>query len=915
MDLEKFKNFLFLAKSESKDSNFESLLLSFHIKEVFEKFIELKRTIENTDLVNQENAILTKKEFLRAVIRVLFLHDLGKISYEFQRNIIKKAKIDKYLKNELYNEILNKELNEIKNLNIGRHENYSLVWSFLFLDNQDKYTPLIRTAILYHHYNDFYLLDLKNYFDILFSDLYKIKNYLHFIKKNKEKIDKFLDDLIKEFNIYNDISEELKNLKQNFSKNISNLENITKTLLERENLEEIIYIYNPGIVNTNVKRIDENDYEFILLLGVLRRCDYTGSSGVSIEKEGENVFKELEKSIKTSISEDNFWQKNIIEEIKKRNAINKHIIVSAPTGSGKTELAFLWGSLHKKRKFIYTLPLKAALNDIYTNRILNGYLKNFNEKEDYIGLLHSTSFLENLNRIVNFASELNIELKEQTSRTFSYPFLLTTADQVFLSSLFYYGFDKLFSIYPYSAFVIDEIQSYTPEMMAIIFKTLEHIDKLGGKILIITATYPPYLRKVIEDGLVLNKDNILDFTYYINETYYINKPPEGIEIKNLKLKRHKIQVKDEFLVSIKRIKNKREFKYKISENFISEIKNNNQKNVLVVLNNVMKAIKVYEKIKKELKNHNNIFLLHSRLLEREKQKRIYELKNEIKKGEKGIILISTQILEASVDLDFDILHTEVSPIDSQIQRWGRVYRNRDKNYENNEPNIFIYLGDQSDEDLSIKFSKLIYSSEVLDKTIKVLKEKFVEEKYFENEVLDYKNENELLEYVFDEELVEKYVKNIQENLEFLSYFKAQKRSEAQRIFRKLAGRYIVFLDVMLKQPENKVVKTIAEYINKNLNRLNEVTWNELVEKIKNDLTINEDQNLKYEIKKYLLDYSINIPEYYFNKLNKIKNFKGFYIYYKKLNTNELKDLVEKGFDAIENYIEGDELDLKEIYIL
>jgi len=57
-----------------------------------------------------------------------------------------------------------------------------------------------------------------------------------------------------------------------------------------------------------------------------------------------------------------------------------------------------------------------------------------------------------------------------------------------------------------------------------------------------------------------------------------------------------------------------------------------------------------------------------------------------------VILVATQVVEASVDADFDFMVTEISPIDSQIQRWGRVFRSRDDEYTAKSPNIVIFAG-------------------------------------------------------------------------------------------------------------------------------------------------------------------------------------------------------------------------------
>jgi len=64
-----------------------------------------------------------------------------------------------------------------------------------------------------------------------------------------------------------------------------------------------------------------------------------------------------------------------------------------------------------------------------------------------------------------------------------------------------------------------------------------------------------------------------------------------------------------------------------------------------------------------------VYLFHSRFTVRDKEEKM-RLVNEISSG----ILVATQVVEVSLDIDYDTLYTEVAPIDSLIQRFGRVNR-------------------------------------------------------------------------------------------------------------------------------------------------------------------------------------------------------------------------------------------------
>lgn len=547
-----------------------------------------------------------------------------------------------------------------------------------------------------------------------------------------------------------------------------------------------------------------------------------------------------------------FWQEELLSGKDKGNTI-----LIAPTGSGKTEFALLW-SVNQGRKLIYTLPLRVALNDIY-NRFNSS--KNSSTTTN-IDLLHSTAFMEYLKEGTENKDPIDQQIT--AAKLFSNPLLLATPDQIFLTCLNFYGSDKIVGIYPLSSVVIDEIQAYDPDMASVIIKTLEIINKLCGKVLIITATFPPYF----ETFLNRYGYNVIDL-----EKEIVKNPSLKQIIKNYSRKRHKVKLIDEPLVKIDGEKSD------ISQELSNGISEKKDENILIIVNTVKKAISVYDKLKSS-RGKDNIYLLHSRLLEKEKRRRIQEIKNKLNEKKKGIILVSTQIVEASVDIDFDVLYTEISPIDSQIQRWGRVYRNREDkgDYSGNNENIIIFT-------VQDKYTNCIYDKELVEKTSEVLQDNKRES------VLDYSEERKLIEAVFSmvvdgQTLKEKYEKTIQKNIDNLDFFTVEKRSDAQRLFRKIAGQTAIFPQIMEKASEEKdanIVRALAKIIKA---AENDITWEEIFKALESEGIIipsdkKERNNFKWKIKEILYGYSINIPQYYieksYGKLFSGKIFKGFLV--------------------------------------
>ncbi|MEM4397949.1 MAG: CRISPR-associated helicase Cas3', partial [Candidatus Woesearchaeota archaeon] len=504
---------------------------------------------------------------------------------------------------------------------------------------------------------------------------------------------------------------------------------------------------------------------------------------------------------------------------------------------------------------------------------------------EYVSILHSTSFIEYLKKELN-ENELTTEEKLNIAKNFSAPITIATPDQVLLISLKYYGFDKILSLVPLSCIVIDEIQAYNPEMSAVIIKTLEIIRKNKGNTLIMTATLPPFFLEYLKEYEIIDLKKLI-------EKNNIKKD----EIKNYNLTRHKIELIEKPMIEEKKDNQTKEI--------VDKISNNKDKNIMIVVNNVKKSIEIYKEIK-ENKNLNNyeIFLLHSRIIEIEKSTRLNEIKNKIKEGKK-IILVSTQLVEASVDVDFDILITEISPIESQIQRWGRIWRNRNENYSGETANIYIFTGKKNGEYEVDNITKIIYDEDTIMKTIEILKNET-------NKVLNYENERELIERVYDK-IKENYKKKIDDTLDWLNY-STEKKSEAQRIFRNIAGVNFVFPDIMEKyekgdnSDEAKIRKIFANILKSNKN----ISWGDIITEIKKEIMINNDERFKFELLKILYQFSINLPYYYLEKNRELylqKNeFKGFYIM-KLKDEKKIKEIIEMGFDIkedIDKYLEEED---------
>lgn len=286
-----------------------------------------------------------------------------------------------------------------------------------------------------------------------------------------------------------------------------------------------------------------------------------------------------------------------------------------PTGDGKTETSLL--AIADSPKVIYTLP---------TITTVEAMRKRFEEMfgKDNVSFGHGMLF---------YSLYKEGKLSERLINRYAMKGIhVSTIDQVLLAFINYFKFPLRELSLRGSHLIVDEIHSYTPYTLSLILEGLRYaVNYLGSKVVVTSATMPSLLREKLEEvGL---KELI---------------PFEKVKRRYESKRRVRVWFRDlpmfEDIDSIIREKGK----------------------VLVITNTVTRAREIYEELKKR---RDDVYLFHSRFTVRDKEEKM-RLVNEISSG----ILVATQVVEVSLDIDYDTLYTEVAPIDSLIQRFGRVNR-------------------------------------------------------------------------------------------------------------------------------------------------------------------------------------------------------------------------------------------------
>ena len=491
------------------------------------------------------------------------------------------------------------------------------------------------------------------------------------------------------------------------------------------------------------------------LTGFTILCDWIGSDQRFFVPQPEiSVDEYLSVSIKraaTAITEDGFaidphsrastTFSNLFPNIshprplqRKIDAIPKEmlmqptlIVIEAPTGEGKTEaalaLAHKIGALHGTDEFYYALPTTATSNQMFKR------VEQYLSQQLNIGigakLVHGQAFLDKdlipvtsmTNNSDNHEANASLEWFGSKKRALLAPFGVGTIDQIELAALNVRHSSLRMTGLSGKVIILDEVHAYDTYMTTIIVRLLSWLKTLGTTVIVLSATLPVNRRN---DLLQVYSNHTTEITHtseyplvlVVNEEETLELTPEASQLAR--------EIHLEFL------------RFSDQENLekaqwlLDQVKEGGC--ACWITNTVNRSQEIFQTLAANAPAGTQIILFHSRFpLEQrsEIEKEIVSIVGPNKANRPAsAIVVGTQVLEQSLDLDFDLMVSDLAPVDLLLQRAGRLHRHAETRRPANHLKPVLYVNCPVSENKPvIKTDKAVYAPYFLYRTYQVIKEK------------------------------------------------------------------------------------------------------------------------------------------------------------------------------------------------
>lgn len=638
-----------------------SKTLQTHIKGVFDKLI--------TAHSNQISFGIEQEHLQKALEILAKFHDFGKFTTWFQDYVLKKPSVDQHLK---------------------QHARIGGIVAYNALQDTDKKLALTCLYIIFRHH----------------AQLNNTTDFTQVFDENLARV--------------------FCNQKHNLENSIGQIESIiqhsdVKKLLEYPDERTI----RRGFKHWQLKDSHIKDYFMVnYLFSLLIESDKLDASDTqpyildAVKNDSVDVrfstpciaSKQIDELSNNELR--NFCRAEVVDHIARPNILDHKVFtLTAPTGIGKTMTALDFALKLKSRireehnheaRIIYALPF---INII--EQALKEYSETLPEEVKILGHYQFTDVFGD-DKDNGSDSVKNYSQKLMALDTWQADIVITSFVQFFETLIGNRNkLLKKFNHFANSIIILDEVQTLRIEQMPIIGAALFYLSEyMNARILLMTATKPKIFELAQKE--ILNK--------------------QGVKVEPLELLSSHKEIFSQFRrTRICPLLDNEFDNETLVDDFVNEVfvkKWSPNKSCLVVCNTVNRSIELYQAISDCLLNKgldNPVSYLSTNIIPVHRLERIRQLKEWLDSG-KAPILISTQVVEAGVDLDFDMGFRDLGPIDSIIQVAGRI--NRNNNPQKQYSPLFI---------VDFKDARKIYGTITAAQSLNALKTKtkFPEEDYLE----------------------------------------------------------------------------------------------------------------------------------------------------------------------------------------
>ena len=341
-------------------------------------------------------------------------------------------------------------------------------------------------------------------------------------------------------------------------------------------------------------------------------------------------------------------------------------LVESDTGSGKTELALAYASLLIQAGLadgvVFGLPTQATANGLF-DRIGEAAEKLFPDASPT--LAHGKSRY--------FFSDDSGFLHQSNKRAFLGSMSVATIDQILMGVLSVrHQFVRSFGTRK-SVLILDEVHSFDAYMMGLVEQVLKGQHQAFSSVILLSATLPDPLKDTLLScyrGASTSKHYpLISHTDLQGNTQEFSLSDQAEAAVSPKTITTRLWQSDDLLPD---------------DEHLHQITQWAEQGAMVgiICNTVKDAQRLYHRLNSSQTNVT-VDLFHARYTFADRKQREEQvLKNYGKEApRKGRLLIATQVVEQSLDLDFDVLISQIAPVEFLMQRMGRLWRHNRNNGE------------------------------------------------------------------------------------------------------------------------------------------------------------------------------------------------------------------------------------------